>query len=182
MDSIFSGRGGIVRQVAITTTLFLALTAVSGALPVLPAHAHTFDESSIEELARTSDIVVVGRVVATDVFPQGPNGLPGIHTRVTLEAEEFLVGSPRSHVVFWVHGGRLGNRLRVVSGQARFTNGERVAVLLSFTPDHVLFPTGMARGKWAANSGIAYENTALGHAERIPTAAFRERVLRARPR
>jgi hypothetical protein len=138
----------MVRHIALVLAVAVALVASCvGISTQSTAHAYTGEDVSLEELTRTSDVVVVGRVVRADVFAQGPNGLPGIHTKITLEAEEFFVGSPRSHVVFWVHGGRIGNRVRVVSGQARFDVGEHVAVFLFATSSGVLFPNGMAHGK-----------------------------------
>jgi len=125
----------------------LAMAFVLAALAT-PARATSFEPTSVERLARQSDVIAVGRVIETQVVAQGPAGLPGIHTRVELAVEEMLAGVPVSVVTFWVHGGTLGDRMRVVPGQARFSRGERVLVFLFRTPAGALFPAGMARGKW----------------------------------
>ena len=121
------------------------------------SRAHTFDEITLEELARASDVIALGRVVRADVLPYGPNALPGIHTRVELAVDEWLVtdGEAAPTVAFWVHGGRLGDRMRVVTGQARFVVGEEALVFLFRNEAGALWPAGMERGKWRIERGDA---------------------------
>ena len=113
------------------------------------ASATTFEAISLEGLTRQSDQIVIGHIVETRAYPEGPGHLPGIHTRVRLQVEETLAGQPTTSMEFWVHGGRLGDRMRRVSGQATFRPGEETLVFLFRTPAGVLFPAGMARGKWS---------------------------------
>lgn len=115
----------------------------------------------VDEVARrlvdASDVVVRGRVASTTASAAGPSGEPGIFTRVEIDVEENLRGPADRRVGFWVHGGELGNRRRVLSGQARFEPGEAVVVFLRARPDGALFPTWMQLGKWrfdAAREGL----------------------------
>lgn len=117
------------------------------ALATTPASATTFADLTVEELARASDLVVVGRVETVEAFPVGPAGQPGIHTRAVVQITETLRGDARALVEVWVHGGRLGDRIRVVPGQATFRRGEAVTLFL-FQAGGGLWPTGMGRGKW----------------------------------
>ncbi|RLB51968.1 MAG: hypothetical protein DRJ42_15870 [Deltaproteobacteria bacterium] len=125
--------------------LALLLPAIGG---TSIAAATTQRTLSLEELVDTSDVIVVGRVLRTEAVPEGPSGQPGIHTRVDVGVEDWLFGSaPQSIVTVWVHGGRLGDRMRVVSGQARFERGERVLLFLFAADSGGLWPNGMAQGK-----------------------------------
>jgi hypothetical protein len=128
-----------------------------------PVAATTFDDVTVEDLARASDLVVLGRVRELRVQAHGPNGQPGIHTRALVEVEETWRGQPRAIVEVWVHGGQLGNRLRVLPGQATFQRGERV-VLFLFEAGGGFWPTGMGRGKWTVRGA-----TAAPAAELLPT-------------
>lgn len=121
-------------------------------LPTAPATATTFTDVTIEDLARASDLVIIGRVEHVDVHPHGPAGQPGIHTRAVIQVAETLRGEHRTIAEVWVHGGRIGNRMRVVPGQATFRAGEDVALFL-FDAGGGLWPTGMGRGKWNIQPG-----------------------------
>lgn len=112
------------------------------------AAATTFESQTLEELAASSDVVAVGRVIAVEAMPEGPNARTGIHTRITIATEEVFAGDPVSVVECWVQGGQLGSFRRVVRGQARFQVSERVAVFLFRSTDGSLWPTGMVQGKW----------------------------------
>ena len=111
--------------------------------------------ATLRDAAQHADRVLAGEVVRIEAFPSGPQGQPGIHTRVTLLTDPSLLGvtdtdSPdsREEVDFWMPGGRLGNRIRLLTGQVRFELGEVVAVLL-YTTDHgTLWPASLARSKW----------------------------------
>lgn len=106
-------------------------TLVSLGMPTV-AVATSFTEVTVEDLARASDLVIVGRVEHLEVLPAGPAGQPGIHTRAVIQVSEVLRASgaiePRTMIEVWVHGGRLGSRMRVVPGQATFSSGEDVAL------------------------------------------------------
>lgn len=132
--------------------LLVSLLVPSLALLPTAATATTFTDVTIEDLARASDLVVIGRVEHVDVHPHGPAGQPGIHTRAVIQVAETLRGEHRTIVEVWVHGGRIGNRMRVVPGQATFRVGEDVALFL-FDAGGGIWPTGMGRGKWSIQPG-----------------------------
>lgn len=111
------------------------------------ARATTFEAVTVEELAAMSDLVVVGHVVQVDAHDAGPGGQRGLHTRAVLRVDEPLRGTPQPTLAVWVHGGRLGDRLRVVPGQATFSPGDRVVTFL-FRAGGGLWPAGMGRGVW----------------------------------
>lgn len=113
------------------------------------ASAATFAPITLEELARRSDVVVWASVRLTETRPFGPAGLPGIHTRVELDVLATLLGPTSAELELWVQGGVVGNRMRRVEGQAVFHAGEQAVVFLRRRADGVMFPTGMARGKWS---------------------------------
>lgn len=125
--------------------------------------------ATLRDAAQHAHSVVAGEVVAVDAFPSGPQGQPGIHTRITLRTDAALLeddGAPAGgDVEFWMPGGRLGNRLRVLTGQVRFEPGEIVAVLL-YTNHGALWPASLGRAKWlVAGDRLSLPNT-RGHLTR----------------
>lgn len=127
-------------RVVILATAIFAVT--------VPAAATTFEPITVEELTRASDLVVLGRVERVEARMGGPSGQPGIHTRARIAVHETLRGTAPSHVDVWAQGGRIGNRIRVVQGQATFCRGEEIGLFL-FESGGGLWPTGMGRGKWS---------------------------------
>lgn len=158
MMSDFGGGG----RVAVGAILVAAVICGGGV-----AQATTFDPITVEQLTERSEFVVRGHVVELRVHPEGPNGLPGIHTEVVLEVAEALKGAPDRVVRFWIHGGRIGNRVRVVHGQATFSRGEgeEVIMFLFRNDAGVLWPTGMGRGKWSVRQLVGSPSSPLhgGH-------------------
>lgn len=129
----------------------IAIFAVS--VPASPGSATTLTDLSLEDLVSASDSVVVGTVLEVEALGHGPAGQPGIHTRARIAVDETLLGPPESDQLdVWVQGGRLGDQMRVIPGQARFRVGETV-VLFLFQAGGGLWPTGMARGKWRVDRG-----------------------------
>lgn len=135
----------------VRTVVFAAVAGLGLMTGVCPVSATTFIDVTVEDLARASDLVVIGRVEHVAVEPHGPAGQPGIHTRALIQVAETLRGEHRMFVEVWVQGGRIGRRMRVVPGQATFAAGEHVGVFL-FEAGGGLWPTGMGRGKWAVRS------------------------------
>lgn len=134
------------------TVSMAALVLAVGACVSSVAHATTFVTASVDDLARASDLVVTARVGRVDVFERGPAGQPVIHTRATVEVHEVLSGELHSSLLeVWVHGGRVGDRLRVVPRQATFAPGEECLLFL-FYASGGHYPTGMSRGKWTRDS------------------------------
>lgn len=113
--------------------------------------------ATLRDAAQHADRVLAGEVIRIEAFPSGPQGQPGIHTRVTLRTDPTLLAATEAdspsdassdEIDFWMPGGRLGNRIRLLTGQVRFELGEVVAVLL-YTTDHgTLWPASLARSKW----------------------------------
>jgi hypothetical protein len=183
-------RASVARQPAFRRHL-LALSAAVALLLVIvaaipPARASTLPPTTLEDLARASRVVTLGTVARTQVLDHGPAGQPGIHTRVTLAVEEAIAGHASTELTFWAHGGRLGNQMRRVVGQAHFAPQEDVATFLFANDDGDLWPTGMARGKWHVVEGAAGERLAApsvslrGHVPSAPEAPpHRHRLLTA---
>lgn len=99
--------------------------------------------------ARDSRVLCQGHVVGLDVFAEGPNGQPGIHTRIRVAVER--VSEPNlTEVEFWVHGGTLNGFRRVVSSQPTFEVGEHILVELFRSGEGTLWPA--LRGKLRVQS------------------------------
>jgi len=118
------------------------------------ASATTMRRASVEELAKASDTVVSGRVVSVAAARRVIGGRDGIYTSVRVRVDAWWVGDGGETVDFVVHGGRVGDDLARVHGQATFAVGERVVVFL-FRGGDVLWPTGMSQGKWRVEGGAA---------------------------
>jgi len=105
-----------------------ALALVLLAAAAAPAAAATFVLPSVEELARSSDAVVRGRVV--DVASRAAAG-----GRIVTEVEVLVAsawrGTPDATVRFVVPGGRAGGIALKVDSAPRFAPGEEVVLFLS---------------------------------------------------
>ena len=152
----------------------LSLFAFLGIAPI-GASATSHDTPTLDELIAESDLIVHATVVTTSVHSQGPNGQPGIHTRVDLEVHETLKGTPRSTLEVWVQGGRMGGRMRVVVGQARFEPLEEAVLFLFRDPNGAYWPAGMGAGKWSV-SHEAGVTTARSGTEALAIDALRGRI------
>lgn len=77
---------------------------------------------------------------------------------MTARVDRSLAGDAPARLTFWTHGGRLGDRLRIVHGQARVSQGETVVLFLFRGPTGALWPTALGRGKWQVfqHDGAAY--------------------------
>src|SRR5688572_24326446 len=80
----------------------------------------------LQNLARASTTIAIGRVEETEATWTGTHGLPGIHTAVSLRVEMLIKGEGGESVAFWVQGGVIDRHARRVVGQAHFTPGEYV--------------------------------------------------------
>lgn len=107
----------------------LALVAL---LAAAPAAAATFVAPSVEELARSSEAVVRGRVV--DVASRAAAG-----GRIVTEIEVLVAtawkGTAERTVRFVVPGGRAGGLALLVDSAPSFEPGEEVVVFLSRSGD-----------------------------------------------
>lgn len=120
----------------------------------LPPATHATDEPaySLEDIARTSDALLIGEVVAIEVFPGGPGGQPGIHSRVLIDVRMALGDVASAHVALWVQGGRLGDQMRVVVGQPSFEVDQLVAVFAIRDASGNFWPHGFGLSTWLVTS------------------------------
>jgi hypothetical protein len=85
----------------------------------------------------------------------GPTGVAGIETIVSLETEAYLKGSLGDVVQFRVPGGSLGRFRNIVVGAPQFTVGQRVIVFLGSRGPTVPYVLGMSQGvfRWSQSQG-----------------------------
>ena len=165
-------RSGLAALVA----LLIARAAVASiALPV-----------TLDALITQSEVVVIGRVVATaSAIDPGVNE---VYTYVTVQPSEILKGlSGNGPFVVKQLGGIVGSRGVYVPGQATFNVGEETLLFLGARlRDRSLFTMGMWQGKWAieidAASGqrvaLKTEPTSRVTAERSALSAVRAELSR----
>jgi len=121
------------------------------------------DVLSVEELAKESDVVVIGRV--REILParwdtadgRQPAELSGhkIYTDVVVEVEEYLKNpQPEKMITVRTEGGRAGN-VEMITGDASFTRGERVVLFLWKSPSGVYVVKGGAFGKFSVVNNTA---------------------------
>jgi hypothetical protein len=101
--------------------------------------------ASLEELARESTSVVLGKCTAKRSFWN--EGRTKIFTEVTIDVEDEVKGSTGSQAVITIPGGRVGNTLYDVSDMPVFVEGEEVIVFLWRHPDGKNLVTGSVQGK-----------------------------------
>lgn len=94
-----------------------------------PAAAATFVTMSVEEVARSSDAVVRGRVLSTTSrFTRDGRR---IVTDVEIGVESAWKGAPETRVRIVVPGGRVGSIAQWVDAAPTFEEGEEVVVFLA---------------------------------------------------
>ena len=144
----------------------LALTLLGFAMG---ASAAVAVPASVEELARTSDAVVHGRV--RSVGARWSSDGRRIFTRVEVEVATVLLGSAPSRLTVVVPGGVVGDLGQRVDGAAAFAGHEEVVVFLERTDGSAFRVRGLAQGKFSVANGVARPD--LSHL------AFAPRALRA---
>ena len=118
--------------------IMIALGVLNGLAPAV-SHATTFIDVSTETVARSSDRVVVGSVVAIETRWAGAR----IVTRVAMRPDAGAA------VVWFEHpGGTVDDITMQVIGMPTFTPGERALVLLRWRRDRLRL-VGLAQGKLA---------------------------------
>jgi hypothetical protein len=129
----------------------LALAALLAAAAAGPAAAATFVATTVEDVARTSDAVVRGRVVGTAARATRDGR---IVTEVELAVEDAWKGAPEASVRLVVPGGRLPDVAMRVDAAPEFEAGEEVVVFLARGAGgwHV---NGLALGKFRVVAGEA---------------------------
>jgi hypothetical protein len=134
----------------------------------LMAQASVAFETSVEDLARSSQAVVRGKVVKTYAqWKEEPTG-SRIYTYAEVEATSVWRGAPAgTRVTVITPGGIVGDLGQRVYGAATFTKGEEVVVFLFEGQDRGLYRvSGLAQGKFTVKDGAAAPQ--LQHVERIP--------------
>jgi hypothetical protein len=130
--------------------------------------------NAIARVATSSDIVL-GRVSEVRSFAAGATGARGIHTRVTLEVHLALRGASAGHVEFWLPGGVLGDRARVVSGQPSFVVGESALVFLTRRAASFVL-TAADASKWSVADDLSSNSVLLPRIDEFVDASRGERV------
>ncbi len=130
-----------------------------------PAFAATFVAMSVEEVARSSDAVVRGRVLSTTSrFTRDGRR---IVTDVEIGVESAWKGAPETTVRIVVPGGRVGSIAQWVDAAATFEDGEEVVVFLA-RRGAVFRVMGQALGKYRVDGAEA--RPALAGADVLPRA------------
>lgn len=121
----------------------LCLAVVLSMLPCMAAAMST-RVSSLADLARRSDLALVGRAVSRESFWREGR----ILTRVTVQAEEVWKGGavPGQTVEVLTLGGVVGGLAQRVDGAAAIEVDERVALLLAREPTGAFVPLGLWQG------------------------------------
>jgi hypothetical protein len=145
-------------------------------LAAAPALGATFVATSVEEVARSSDAVVRGRVLSRQAH-QTRDGR--IVTEVELEVLGAWKGSPERVLRFVVPGGSLGTIALSVDAAPTFGDGEQVVVFLAREgPAWVV--AGWSLGKFRVDGTEA--RPGLGNAQVLPRAIEAgERQVEAMP-
>ncbi|HZY03259.1 MAG TPA: hypothetical protein VFF02_07135 [Anaeromyxobacteraceae bacterium] len=146
--------------------------------------------TTVEQLARESDAVVQGRVVARE-SRWAPDGRH-ILTRVTVRVSRVIRGSAGAEVTLEVPGGEVGGFGQRVDAAPSFQPGEEAVVFLRRTAAGRTVVHGMGQGKFRVQDGEARpdvegwtfvpEPIPAGErrAERMPVAELERRVRAAR--
>jgi hypothetical protein len=131
--------------------LFLCLLLLSAA----PARAMLAVPATIEDLARSSDAVVRGKVAS--VSSQWSEDQRRIFTYVEVTPASVWRGAApaRATVLVLVPGGIVGNIGQRVDGAPGFTKGEEVVVFLSGSEAGTFRVTGLAQGKFSVQGTAA---------------------------
>jgi len=127
----------------------VALVALALARPSLAALAVP---ASVEDLARTSDAVVRGRVAS--VSSRLSNDGRRILTYVEVEASSTWQGAVPQRITVVVPGGVVGNIGQRVEGSPAFSQDEQVVLFLSKLGS-TFRVRGLAQGKFSVVSGQA---------------------------
>jgi hypothetical protein len=157
----------------------LALAACLAALAALapaPAQATTFLETSVEELARGSEVVVRGRVLGRTSRWHGGR----IVTSVRVAVASAWKGAPGAELEVVVPGGRVGDLAQHVAGSPTFRADEEVVVFAARSAPDTLEVTGLALGKFRVEGGVARPQLEGARVELRPLAAG-ERASGAMP-
>jgi hypothetical protein len=128
--------------------LALALAAASFTVAATPAAATIVKSLSLDEMARTADVIVQGRVERRTSSWEERR----IYTVSEIRVEESLKGPARAGEVLRVRqlGGEVGGIAQTIAGNAKLAEGEEVILFLDRDEEKgVHYVVGMAQGKYA---------------------------------
>jgi hypothetical protein len=127
----------------------VVMVVMSGSLS-----ATTVVPADFAQMARESEVIVHGRVVAVDARLVGARRT--IESVVTLEIVDPIKGATGEQTVFRVPGGRVGRYRRVMSGAPEFNRGDEVIVFLKGRAPSLPTPYGLSQGVYrVARRGAA---------------------------
>jgi hypothetical protein len=151
-------------------TLLLSLIL----LAATPARAMLAVPATVEDLARSSDAVVRGKVAS--VSARWSEDQRRIFTYVEVQPASVWRGAAPRLVTVLVPGGVVGNIGQRVDGAPGFAKGEEVVVFLSGAEAGAFRVTGLAQGKFSVQGGAARPE--LSRVSFVPRAELRagERV------
>jgi hypothetical protein len=132
---------------------FAALFWLAAAALILPrpAAATTFVETSVEELARSADVVARGRVLRAAARWEGGR----IVTEAEIAVTSAWKGAPGERFAVVVPGGRVGDLAQQVSGSPAFRADEEVVVFAGRSGPATLGVVGLALGKYRVDGDVA---------------------------
>jgi hypothetical protein len=116
--------------------IFVAVSASVSATTVVPA--------DFTQMARESEVIVHGRVVAVDARLVGARRT--VESVITLQIVEPIKGTTGDQTVFRVPSGRVGRYRRVMSGAPEFNRGDEVIVFLRGQAPSLPMPYGLSQG------------------------------------
>lgn len=122
----------------------LGVWIAAWALAPAVGRAAVMERYDLARLVQAADVVVTGRVLATESYRVEGR----ILTRVTVQPVVQIKGDAGPTIAVEVAGGVVDGIGQRVSGAARFTAGEDVALFLARRPERRTFRVvGMAQGK-----------------------------------
>jgi len=126
--------------------VLVGVLAVFMAWIAVPAEATRFVMLTVEELARSADAVVHGRVVAIEVRRDGEGR---VYTQVELVLEDVWKGRMAGHTCVLVHGGGTLGEVDVrASGQAEFAIGDELVAYMTRSPRGEWITVGLSQGRF----------------------------------
>jgi hypothetical protein len=138
-------------------------------LAAAPARAMLALPATVEDLTRSSDAVVRGKVAS--VSARWSEDQRRIFTYVEVEPASVWRGAAPARVSVLVPGGVVGNIGQRVDGAPGFVQGEEVVVFLSGAEAGAFRVTGLAQGKFSVRGGAVVPQ--LSKVGFVPRASLR---------
>ncbi len=131
---------------------YLSIAAAVLLLAPVSLQATTVERMGVDELARNSQLIVLGTVVKNEiVYDEGPEGPMNVRTLTTVQVDYAFKGQAGATVEVLGFGGRVGNLVHNWPGIPRFEVGEEAILFLAQLPGgpHAgkLVVTGLEQGR-----------------------------------